>query len=302
MKLRVYSLAIATMSLFFGVFSNAFAATPVDVDIFNGETATVNSYLFSNGESLVVMDLQRSTDEAKKLSEVIKAKKLPLTHLLISHGHPDHYIGMDWLLKEFPDAKVVVANEDIKKDIIGFSTWMESVGWLDAEPALKPKSDKNPNGFDYENNISVLSGETLSLVGGGELALTTQYLPMEAEHITTVYVEDINGLFTSDFGYNKVHLWMGQGVTNAHVNNWKTQLAELKERYTELNPTVYPGHGAPSDIGLFSAMITYIDDFQKITATAASKEEAMAEMEKRYPEYKEAGFLLKNSVDFHMQH
>ena len=277
------------------------AAEQIQVDIYNGEIATVNSYIFSNGKSLIVMDVQRATSEAKKLAEVIKAKGLPLTHILVSHGHPDHYTGMDWLTKEFPAAQIVVATEEVKQDIIGFSTWMESVGWLDAEPTLKPKSSKNPNGFDYENNITVLEGDTLEFDGGGALKLETNYKPTESDHATTIYIEDMNALFASDFGYNGLHLWMGAGVTDQHIQNWKEQLIVFGEKYGDVNPTVYPGHGDPTDLNVFSDMVEYIDDFQRVTATATSKEEAMAEMEKLYPDYKEADFLLKNSVDFHVQ-
>ena len=278
------------------------AAQPLEVELYQGETASVNSTIFSNGESLIVMDVQRSTAEAKKLGQQIKAKGLPLTHILITHGHPDHYIGMDHLLKTFPDAKVVVANDAIKQDIIGFSTWMESVGWLDGEPNLKPKSAKHPQGFDYQNNIHVLPSNTLELSGGGSLTLETQYQPAEAEHVTTVYVDSLNALFMSDLGYNKVHLWMGQGVTSQHIDNWKQQLAELEKQYAPLNPTLYPGHGAPTDSTLFSTMIEYMEYFQQITKKAPTREAAMKAMKSRYPDYREADFLLKYSVDFHVNH
>ena len=273
----------------------------LQVEVFKGEVATVNSYIFSNGKSIIVMDVQRATSEAKKLAEVIKSKELPLTHILISHGHPDHYIGMDWLLKEFPQAKIVVANEGIKQDIKGFSTWMESVGWLDEEPALKPKSDINPNGFDYDNNIHVLSEDTLTLDGGGTLELNTKYKPAESEHITTIYSKDMNALFTSDFGYNGVHLWMGTGVTTQHIANWKAQLEDFKSQYSDLNPTVYPGHGDTTDMKIFDTLIQYIDDFNRVTSEASSKDEAEAKMRTLYPDYKEADFLLRYSVDNHMK-
>lgn len=272
----------------------------ISVDTYHGKTASVNSYIFSNGQSLVVMDVQRSTEEAKKLSKMIKLKKLPLSHILISHGHPDHYIGMDLLLKDYPTAKIVVANADIKKDIIGFSTWMESVGWLDAEPALKPKTEKNIDGFDYEKNITVLEGEVLKLEGGGELILETGYQAAEAEHVSTVFVKDINGFFMSDLGYNKVHLWMGQGVTDTHIDNWKQQLTQLEMKYKDVNPVIYPGHGNQTDSGMFSEMVEYINNFQRITSTTPSKEKAMSDMKRLYPDYKEADFLLKYSVDFHV--
>jgi len=293
--------ALVLLGLILVTVTQSQAARQINVDIYKGEIASVNSYIFSNGNSLIVMDVQRATSEAKKLAEVIKAKNLPLTHILVTHGHPDHYIGMDWLLKEFPTAKVVVANQNIKQDIIGFSTWMESVGWLDAEPALKPKSKKNPDGFDYENNIMVLEQDTLEFEGGGALKLETNYKPAESNHATTVYVEDLNSFFSSDFGYHNIHLWMGTGVTNEHIRNWKDQLVAFETMYGDRNPTVYPGHGDPTDMRVFRNMIEYIENFQRITVNATSKEEAMEKMKKLYPDYKEAGFLLKNSIDFHVR-
>ncbi len=301
--IRTFALAtLTTLALFFASATQSQAGQPIKVDIYQGEVATVNSYIFSNGVSQIVMDVQRATSEAKKLSEVIKAKNLPLTHILISHGHPDHYIGMNWLLKEFPNAKVVVANRDIKQDIISFSTYMDGIGWLDAEPDLKPKSKTNPSGFDYEANINVLDDDTLVLKGGGTLKIETDYAPAESDHPTTVYIEDINSLFSSDLGYHKVHLWMGAGVTDAHITNWRKQLVDLQRKYADLNPTVYPGHGDPSgvNIDMFAGMVKYIDDFNRVTENAKSREQAMDEMNKLYPDYKEADFLLKNSVDFHV--
>ncbi|WP_064792114.1 MBL fold metallo-hydrolase [Shewanella woodyi] len=275
------------------------ASEVISLDIFKGETASVNSYVFSNGQSLIVMDVQRSTSEAKKLAKFIKDKEKPLSHILITHGHPDHYIGMDWLLKEFPETKVVVANIEIKKDIIGFSTWMESVGWLDSEPTLKPKSDKNPNGFDYENKIDVLAGGSLKFNEGGALKLETYYKPAEANHVTTVFVDSLNSFFMSDLGYNKVHLWMGQGVTEQHITNWRDQLELFDVKYSDRDLIIYPGHGAPTKVSLFTTMIEYINNFQRVVASASSKEVAMSEMKRLYPDYKEADFLLKYSVDFH---
>ncbi len=116
--------ALAVLGLILAAVTQSQAAKPIEVDIYQGKVATVNSYIFSNGESLIVMDVQRATSEAKKLAQVIGAKNLPLEYILVSHGHPDHYIGMNWLMKEFPEAKIVVATEDIKKDIISFSTYM----------------------------------------------------------------------------------------------------------------------------------------------------------------------------------
>ena len=270
------------------------------VEVYKGTEASVNSYLFSNGQSLFLMDTLRSSANARGLVDLIKSYELPLTHILISHGHPDHYIGMDVLTKAFPEAKIVVAAREIKADIIGFSTWMESVGWLEGEPNLKPKSEANPEGFDYENRISVLDSSVFTLAGGGDLEISTDYPSAEAEHLTTIFSKDLNALFTSDFCYNGVHLWMGQGVDADHLQNWKQQLQHFQQEYTDADLTIYPGHGVRSDIGLFQVVESYIEAFETTIQQSESNEAAMQKMQELYPTWEQADFLLLNSVDYHM--
>lgn len=270
------------------------------VEVFKGQEASVNSYLFSNGESILVMDVLRNSQEAGLLAQKIKSKGLPLTHILITHGHPDHYIGMDCLKKEFPEAQIVVSRSEIKQDIINFSHWMESIGWLDQEPHLKPKSAKHPEGFDYENLIEVLDEDRFTLVGGGTLELNNHYLPAEAEHLTTVYSKDLNAFFTSDFCYNGVHLWLGQGVDTTHIANWKSQLESFKARFQNTEVVIYPGHGAAADVQLFDLVLRYIADFERTIAKATSKEAAISSMKALYPDWEQADFLLAYSVDYHM--
>ncbi len=277
----------------------------LEVEVFKGGFATVNSFIFSNGESLIVMDVQRKTYEAARLITVIKAKSLPLTHILITHGHTDHFTGMPLFRKEFPAARIVVANEDIKRDVKAYAMYMNTGGETGAEPALepalRPKSSENPDGFDYENTIQVLPDNTLTLDGGGTLELTTDYKPAEAEHIATVYSKDLNALFLSDFGYNKVHHWMGDDISRQDIANWREELGRIKSQYVDLDPKVYPGHGDVADMKLFDTMIQYIDDYTRVTLEANSREEAMEKMIALYPDYKEANFFLKYSVENHVK-
>ena len=270
----------------------------LSVEVFKGIEASVNSYIFSNDESIMVMDALRNSQEAKTLAQLIKSKGLPLTHILITHGHPDHYIGIDSLKKEFPNAQIIVSSLEIKQDIINFSKWMESIGWLDNEPNLKPRSEKNPEGFDYENLIEVLDKNSFTLNGGGTLELSNNYHPAEAEHLTTVYSKDLNAFFTSDFCYNGVHLWLGQGVNSTHIANWKSQLKIFKAHYQNTNTVIYPGHGESSNIQIFDIVLKYISDFETTIESAKSKKEALTKMKALYPDWQQSDFLLIHSIDY----
>ncbi|HEY6926550.1 MAG TPA: MBL fold metallo-hydrolase [Steroidobacteraceae bacterium] len=283
----------------------AVSATQLDVEVYQGKFASVNSFIFSNGKSLVVMDVQRKSSEAKKLADLVKSRNLPLTYVIITHGHTDHFTGMALFHKEFPQAKIVVAREDIRRDIKEYAIYMDRGGATGAEPALdpllRPRSPENPTGFDYEHTIQVLPDSRLTLDGGGTLELTSNYPPTEARHMTTVYSKELNALFVSDLGYNSVHAWMGDDISRQRIATWRAQLVKLRARYLPSNPKVYPGHGAPTDMSLFDRMIRYIDDFLRVTSRARSREEAMHEMESLYPDYGEADFFLKYSIENHVR-
>jgi glyoxylase-like metal-dependent hydrolase (beta-lactamase superfamily II) len=277
----------------------------LEVEMYRGGFATVNSFIVSNGTTQVVIDVQRKSAEAARLIERIRARGLPLTHVLVTHGHTDHFTGMPLFRDSFPQARIVVASEAIRRDIKAYAMYMDSGGETGAEPALerplRPKSEQNPGGFDYEHTIQVLPGNTLELDGGGTLELTTDYLPTEADHMATVYSPALNALFLSDLGYNKVHLWLGDDISRPDIANWRSELLRLKSEYAPRSPVIYPGHGAVADARLFDSMVAYIDDFLRITASARTRAEATEQMKARYPDWAEADFFLKYSIENHVR-
>lgn len=284
------------------------SATPdklLSVEVFEGDYATVNSFIFSNGKELLVMDVQRKPAEAARLIERVLEIGLPLSYILITHGHTDHFTGMGLFRAAFPDTPIVVANRDIRDDIEAYARYMDSGGATEGEPALdpsiKPRSPDYPEGFDYENWIEILECNHIELPSGGRLELQTEYLPTEAEHMTTVYSKDLNALFLSDLGYHRVHHWQGDDISWQDIANWRTELSRLKEIYAARNPVIYPGHGKVTDTSIFDNMVAYIDDYTRIVQGAASFEVAYSSMVELYPDFKEADFFLYFSLLNHMR-
>jgi glyoxylase-like metal-dependent hydrolase (beta-lactamase superfamily II) len=298
---RTYVLVLALVC---GVQGQVRAAV-LHVDVYRGGFASVNSFIVSNGHSQIVIDAQRKSSEARKLAELVRAKHLPLTHIFITHGHTDHFTGMAYLHEQFPEAHIVAASEAIKREIKDYAIYMDSGGETGAEPALepalRPKSARNPAGFDYEGLIQVLAGHTLTLDGGGVLEITDEYPPTESLHTATLFSRDLNALFLADLGYNKVHLWMGDDITLARVGAWRAELVKLKARYAPLNPKIFPGHGAPTDKGMFDEMIRYIEDYTRIVSSVCAPEQAMQKMKDLYPRYEQADFFLKYSAENHVK-
>lgn len=272
--------------------------------VYKGDVATVNSFVISNGKTLTVIDVQRKHFEAEKLVELIRSMALPLSKVFITHGHTDHFTGMHVFRDEFPETPILVANEDLRKDVKAYAIYMDQGGAGEDESPLerplRPRSESFPEGFDYENTIGLLDGDKLEFEGGGSCDVTTDYPATEAPHMATIYCPSINALFLADLGYNKVHPWMGDDITLDKVKAWQETLKRLRADYSERDPTVYPGHGDPGSLAMLDEQIQYFDDYFRIVGSARSRDDAREQIVALYPDYKEAKWFLHYSLLNHM--
>jgi glyoxylase-like metal-dependent hydrolase (beta-lactamase superfamily II) len=280
------------------------------VSVFRGTAADVNSYMLIDDKEVFLIDALRSVPDAVNLAKYIEATGKPLGHVLITHGHPDHYMGLNVLRRHFPQARFVVGREGVKEDIIRCSLEMEKDGSLDGNPAFYPYDGDpgmkgvcpaNPHGFDYDRELEVLPTNRMQTGGGIELRLTTLYQPTECAHLTVVYVPAINALFTSDLVYSKMFPWMGKGVERSHVQNWVHALEQLRQAYGALHPSLYPGHGTPGEVELLEQQIAFFDNFLSIVDRAPSEYEAVAALIREYPGYYQRDFILPCSVSNFMK-
>ena len=90
-------------------------------------------------------------------------------------------------------------------------------------------------------------------------------------------------------------MWVAIDDTN--IANWKSQLEMFAKKFTSDDLNIFPGHGPQTDISLFRKVHKYLEDFEATIASSSTREDAMAKMQKLYPDHKEADFLLLNSVN-----
>lgn len=271
-------------------------ATPLTVDVHAAVESDVNAYVISDGQGAVVIDATRTSADGAAVAALVASRTTGPVTVLVTHGHPDHFLGLGALRAALPDARFVVARPEIEADIIGMATWMTGEGWLEQEPAMKPRTDANPGGFDYAAELDTLDEPRLVLPGGAVLELDARYHATEADHMTTIYSRDLGALFTGDLAYQGVHLWLGVGVTREAAREWQATLTRLEATWAPSKPTVYPGHGPATDTSVFAADRVYIDDLLQVAAESATDAEAREAMIAKYPAYRNRDFLLMMSV------
>lgn len=266
------------------------------VDVHAAAESDVNAYVVSDGRGTVIIDATRSSSDARAVAALARTRGDGPVTLLITHGHPDHFLGIGALAAELPGLRVVVARQEIEDDIVGMASWMAGEGWLEHDPAMKPRTEANPDGFDYAGTIEVLPEPRLVLPGGAVLELTSDYAPTEAAHMTTIYSRDLGALFTSDLAYHDVHAWLGVGVTVEAATTWQRTLTRLEADWRSARPTIYPGHGAPTDLAVLAATRRYIGDLLEVARASATDEAARDAMIARYPDHANRDFLLAMSI------
>ncbi|OGS36722.1 MAG: hypothetical protein A2293_10300 [Elusimicrobia bacterium RIFOXYB2_FULL_49_7] len=231
-----------------------------------------NSLLIEGPTDALLIDAQFLKSDARKVADIIRASHKNLVMIFITHGHPDHYMGLETLLQSFGTA--VPTTTRLISDQIRFS----SRQYIDQ---YKPvfKSDLSDNAV-----VPAVLPSTTILFEGQELRVI-ELGPGESAQNAALFLPSQKTLIAGDAVYNKVHLWL----TEDNAEGWIRNIQALKE--IRGVTTVYPGHGEPGGTELFDEMLRYLKTFIDVCGNATSKDTAFAEMASLFPEYRLPVFL-----------
>lgn len=247
------------------------AKLTVDTYVASEKGFLVTSNLILGSTEAVLIDGQFTRSDALQVVEMIKKSGRRLKTVFVTHGHPDHYFGIETLRKAFPDAHYVAAAEtiqDIKATGAGKIAYWKTI-YGDEMPASVPEVD-------------VVESSDLNI--DGEQLLLKQIAPGESEHASVVLAPSIKAAFTGDMLYDQVHLWLAEAV--GHTESWKSNLNALKNDQTV--ETLYVGHKKTNRVAsksLIDTNINYINRAVSIFAKASTAEQGAANIKQAFPEY-----------------
>jgi glyoxylase-like metal-dependent hydrolase (beta-lactamase superfamily II) len=232
----------------------------------------VDSYAVVDGGEILLIDTQLIKPEVDRFIERVKRLDGKVTTIYVTHPHPDHLMGAQWLLAAFPDAKLVAAPATVailEKSAAQTLAYMKSKEYFGgalapvlAERAIIP---------------TALTGDRIK-VGDSELQVLS-YPDAEAKTAHPLYEPKTGSLFTGDIAYHNVHAWL----KDTPPSGWIAALEGLKKLGAR---KVYPGHGEPGGPEILDATLGYLRDFESAVAAARSQKELAAAVKAKYPDHR----------------
>lgn len=237
-----------------------------------------NSYLISGESEAILFDVFMLHSDAVQVADRIKKSGKTLKTVMISHAHPDHFMGLDVMTEHFPDAQVV-STLNVVNDIKTDGPWMFSM--------LKAKlGDDGPRRLvvpePLVEPVLALEGVQLQVVEFGEA---------ESKHCAAVYVPGLEALLSADLVYNEAHLYLQE----RHLESWLTRLNELEIFAKGRVATIHPGHGQAAGLELIGQTRAYLHDFADAIKTGDPKI-AEHDMLAKYPNHHVRQFLTAFSI------
>lgn len=224
-----------------------------------------NAHLIMGQKDAILIDALMLKADIKRVVGMIKFEEKNLTTILITHPHADHYLGLDILKAEFPNAKIVatkgVADTIRENGEADIAYWKPTYGFSLTDEFVVP---------------DVLEGDTLELEGA---ELRVIELPdAESIHPTVVYFPAMKAVFAGDLAYSDIHLWVAEN----RAGPWLENIQAIKE----LGPIelVYPGHGERTDPSVLDDTAAYITAFMAAQKVADSPLDIVSDMQSKFPE------------------
>lgn len=160
---------------------------------------------------------------------------------MVSHAHPDHFMGLDVITERFPKARVV-STQNVVADIRADGPSMLSM----LQGKLGPEALSQP--------ALIVEGIKVDVLEFGEC---------ESKHIAAVYLPGSKSLLSADLVYNQAHLYLQE----RHLESWLARLDELEAFAKDRITTIHPGHGEAAGLELIAQTRAYLQDFAEAVKT-----------------------------------
>ena len=249
-----------------------------------------STLIFGERDAILIDASQLLSDTHKMVSEIIPMRK-KLTHIYVSHFHPDHHFGLEVLRFAFPHANIV-ALPSVVKDIVFTSSDKVDMWAIDRFGPNIPAKTTIP---------MPMSQPRLELEG--EEILVSDDWEGDSVNNSAVWIPSIKVVCATDIAFHDCHLWPIESNVARRIK-WKASISKLREFDARI---VIPGHCDDEKIHILEETqmdpartytdcidwsIKYLDHYEEVYNTAKTGAELVEGMTKFYPDVKAEDFAM----------
>ncbi|WP_433574781.1 MBL fold metallo-hydrolase [Nocardia brasiliensis] len=225
----------------------------------------VNSYLIEGESEVLVIDTGLLVSDIEALHARLAALRKPLSGIVVTHAHPDHFNGVFRLIqdREVPVyaapsvAQVITEIADAKR-----AQWSPTYG------------DEWPSRTYYPNTVVPDGGSipfedvqiTMHEIGPGESHADSfvRAVPADGKPVA----------FIGDLAFHGTHPYTADG----HTTQWLAALDTLGTALSDAT-ILYPGHGALADLRILADQRRYLLYYREVVHRLAEGRAALTESE-----------------------
>ena len=226
----------------------------------------------------VLVDPPLTEEQATLVGDWVAAHGKRLTHILVSHGHGDHWFTADLLARRF-GAQVVASPATIAQ--MHGNVAARELLWDKIWPGLIPPSPVTA--VAVPGNSLTLEGHEVRFVEVGHT---------DSDDTSVIHVPDLGLVVAGDSLYNGVHMFIGQSA-NGGLDAWRAAIDIIEA----LNPRWIVASHKDKDrdddaTRVLAETRRYLDDAEAALAKYPTATEFFQGMLESHPEYRFGATVL----------
>jgi glyoxylase-like metal-dependent hydrolase (beta-lactamase superfamily II) len=223
--------------------------------------------LISGEHDAVLIDAALAPQDAGRVVDWIRASGKNLTTIYITHGHGDHFFGLNTILDAFPHARAVTAAAVVPEAQGQLSPELLQF-WTAIFPGQIPEHPIVPDALD--SDLIDLEGHDLRIITVGQ---------SDTSPSTIVHIPSMDAVIAGDVAYNGIHQWLAQTDHDKRLQ-WIASVEQIEALKPKI---VVAGHRRPdapdnAPATILGSTKTYIRDFDQSLSGSRSAQELVDRM------------------------
>ena len=250
-----------------------------------------STLVYGERDAILIDASQLLSDTHRMIADIIPMRK-NLTHIYVSHFHPDHHFGLQVLAHAFPKAKIV-ALPSVVKDIIATSSDKVELWAIDRF---------GPDDIPRRTTVPEVMAEPRLLLEDEEILVSDDW-EGDSVNNSVVWIPAIKVACATDVAFHDCHLWPIESNVVRRVR-WRASIGKLREFDARV---VIPGHCDEEKLHILEEAqdneklsytecidwsLNYLDNYEEVYNTAKTGAEMVDMMTRFYPDVKAEDFAI----------